>query len=244
MPIDAEISSVVSHWQALPRAYGALYFPWLLVKGLSPTEGGSVELEKRDDGVLVPPCGHMAGIYARTDARVGVHKAPANEVMEGAVDLDADISDREHARLNDVGVNCLRALPGRGIRILGARTLSGQPGRRYVNVRRLFLSMSRWIEHNMNDLVFEPNAPSLWERIRQRLGAYCYDLFLQGAIKGRSADEAFFVKCDAEINTPEIRESGRVIADVGLATVVPAEFVIVRITQSVAGIAVGEPTVS
>jgi hypothetical protein len=104
-----------------------------------------------------------------------------------------------------------------------------------VNVRRLFLTLIRWIEHHTHDLVFEPNGPPLWERVQDRLGAYCYELLQRGALKGRSPADAFFVKCDAETNPLEVRMAGQLICDVGLAPIVPAEFVVVRITQSAAG---------
>jgi uncharacterized protein len=186
----------------------------------------------------VPPCGHIAGIYARTDARIGFHKAPANEVVEGVLDLQPNITSELQSQLNDVGVNCIRSFGRRGIRVMGARTLSGHRDWRYVNVRRIFLTLVRWIEHNMNDLVFEPNGPPLWDRVRDRLGGYCYELFARGALKGRDPAEAFFVKCDAEVNPLEVREAGQLICEVGLAPLTPAEFIVVRISQSVAGSAV------
>lgn len=240
----------VLHWQGLPSSYGALYFPWIYVKEhttrlqneskatRSSATGQSAQPAKTTDGVRVPPCGHVAGIYARTDGRVGVHKAPANEIIEEALDLEIDITDDEQAELNDAGVNCLRSLPGRGIRVWGARTLSGQPGWLYTNVTRLFLTLTRWAEQNMHELTFEPNDASLWERTRQRISGYCNELFERGALKGRNQSEAFFVKCDDETNPPEAREAGRVIAEVGLAPAVPAEFVIVRLTQSNTGVTV------
>lgn len=230
----SQMRRCVEQWQALPPADGALYFPWLYVMSLPGSNNNAGR-------VLTPPCGHVAGIYARTDARVGVHKAPANEVVEGALDLEVEISDADQAELNQAGVNCLRSFPGRGIRVWGARTLSGQPNWRYVNVRRLFLTLSRWLTHNLDDLIFEPNGPPLWERIRQRIGSYCFDLFRRGALKGQSPAEAFFVKCDAETNPLEVRESGWVISEVGLAPVMPAEFVIVRINQSAAGTTISYP---
>jgi len=135
-------------------------------------------------------------------------------------------------------VNCLRGSAGRGIRIWGARTLSGQPQWRYVNVRRLFLTLARWIRQNMQDIVYEGNDPILWERVAQRLTVHCQDLFAQGALAGDSPAQAFFVKCDAETNARDSREAGAIVTDVGLAPAVPAEFVVVRIIQSASAIAV------
>jgi len=213
---------------------GALYFPWLYVKPLVGDRNGPC--------VLVPPCGHVAGVYARTDRAVGIHKAPANESIEGVYDLEARLDDKEQAQLNDVGINCLRSFPGRGIRVWGARTLSAKPNWQYVNVRRLFLTVTRWIEDNFNDLVFEPHNASLWERVRTRLGTYCYELMEQGALQGRTPAEAFFVKCDAETNSSEARAAGQLVVELGLAPVLPAEFVVVRITQTAAGTTVAIPS--
>jgi len=240
--IEKDIERAIQHWQELLPTEGALYFPWIRVRRLrypardirmgEDVVSGTVDLSPF---VWVPPCGHVAGIYARTDAQIGVHKAPANEIVEGAMDLATPLTDENQSRLNEVGMNCLRSFPGRGIRVWGARTLSGQPNWRYVNVRRLFLTLIRWIERNMRDLVFEPNGPPLWDRVRDRLGSYCYELFQRGALKGRSPDEAFFVKCDAETNPLVVREAGQLICEVGLAPIIPAEFVVVRIIQSAAG---------
>jgi uncharacterized protein len=227
----SDIGRAIAHWQELVPTDGALYYPWIRVE---PLAGG--------DPCLVPPCGHIAGIYARTDARIGVHKAPANEIVEGALDLEARLTDEEQSRLNDVGVNCIRSFPRRGIRVWGARTLSGLPNWRYVHVRRLFLTLTRWIEHQMHDVVFEPNGPPLWDRIRDRLGGYCNELFERGALKGGRPSEAFFVKCDAENNPLEVRDVGQLICDVGLAPMMPTEFIVVRLIQSAAGTTVMLPT--
>jgi phage tail sheath protein FI len=219
-----DIEKAIRHWRELEPAEGALYFPWVRVKSL---HGSGEE--------WVPPCGHVAGIYARTDARVGFHKAPANEIVEGVLDLQSHVSEELNRQLNDIGVNCLRSFVRRGIRLWGARTLSGHRHSRYVNVRRIFLTLVRWINHNMNDLVFEPNNPLLWDRVRERLGAYCFELFGRGALKGRDPVDAYFIKCDGELNPIEVREEGKVVCEVGLAPLAPAEFILIRITQSAAG---------
>lgn len=221
----ARIGIVLRQRQALAAAAeavadGALYVPWVRMRSL---HGADVE--------CVPPSGHVAGIYARSDRRIGFHKAPANEIVEGIVDLEHHISQDEHGLLNESGVNCLRSFPRRGIRVWGARTLSGHRQWRYVNVRRVILTIARWIRHRMSDLVFEGNDAVLWGRVRERLIGECYQLFAQGALKGRTAEEAFFVKCDAELNPAEEREAGKVVCDIGLALVSPAEFIVVRVTQ-------------
>jgi phage tail sheath protein FI len=199
---------------------------------ISELGNSSARLLKTQPARLVPPCGHIAGIYSRSDARIGVHKAPANELMEDVLKLEIDFTDDELAELNDSGVNCLRAIRGGGIRVWGARTLSGQPQWSYVNVRRLFLTLTRWIRKNMNDVVYETNNADLWDRVRRHLADYCRNLFDQGALKGNSPQQAFYVKCDSETNSREHWEAGELVAEVGLAPSVPMEFIVVRITQN------------
>jgi hypothetical protein len=198
----------------------ALYYPWLKTVG----------------DRLAPPCGHVAGIYARSDAARGVFKAPANEGVAGILDLETAIDDAAQGQLNPLGVNCLRAFPGRGIRVWGARTLSTDPNWRYVNVRRLFLTLGRWININMSWASFEPNGPELWVRIERELGAYLNGLWDLGALMGQAPEEAFYIKCDGENNPPETRDNGEVITEIGLAPSSPAEFIVVSVTSR-AGIA-------
>jgi|SRR5215204_1526886 len=192
---------------------GALYYPWLKTGG----------------GRLVPPSGHVAGIYARTDAKVGVHKAPANEEVFGVFDLEVGVNAPMQDGLNPQGVNCLRAFAGRGIRVWGARTLSRDESWRYVNVRRLFLTVGRWIDFNMPWASYEPNEPRLWVRIQRELGAYLRGLWNLGALVGQTPEQAFYVRCDAETNPPELRETGQAVTEIGIAPSSPAEFVVVRI---------------
>lgn len=194
---------------------GALYYPWIRVKNESDR--------------FVPPCGHVAGIYARTDGKAGVHKAPANEEVRGVIDLETPVDNGLQDRLNPQGINCLRAFPGRGIRVWGARTLGRDPDWRYVNVRRLVLTLVRWIDANMAWASFEPNTPRLWIRIQRELGVHLEKLWKAGALKGAAPDQAFYVKCDAETNPPEERNTGRTVTEIGLAPASPAEFIIVRI---------------
>ena len=203
---------------------GGLYYPWI----------------KMGVGDFAPPCGHVAGVFARTDRETGVHKAPANAVLEGVLDLEVNVSDGEQGSLNPEGVNCLRAFPGRGLRVWGARTLSKDPAWIYVNVRRLFLTAGRWIERNLIDQVLEPNDAALWARIERELTAYFDGLFRAGALKGATAQEAFYVKCDAVTNPPDVRERGQVVTEIGLAPASPSEFVVVRIVHSATGISIVE----
>jgi hypothetical protein len=225
--VARSVEAARHHWQELVSSDGALYGPWVLVRSL---DGLGQE--------WVPPCGHVAGIYARTDAGVGFHKAPANEVVDGVVDVQFEITQEDRGRLNDVGVNCLVSFPRRGIRVWGARTLSQYRNWRYVNVRRIFLTLVRWIQHTMDDVAFEPNDPALWDRTRERLTGLCYELFQRGALKGVTPEDAFFVKCDAENNPPDGREEGKLICEVGLAPVSPAEFILIQITRTAARTAV------
>jgi uncharacterized protein len=221
-----EQRTALAQWTALAGEDGALYHPWLWVPG-------------RDGPPLyVPPCGHLAGAYARSDQRVGVHKAPANEAVEGVLDLRANLTEAEVGRLYAQGVNCLRALPGRGIRVWGARTLSADPAWRHVGARRVFLTVGRWVERFMTELVGEPNDVRLWVRIMRELTAYLDGLFERGALNGRSPDEAFFVKCDSETNPPEVIDAGVVVTLVGLALAAPAEFVVARIIHGASGVSV------
>ncbi len=210
--------------------YAALYYPW--IKVANPLGDGET--------VPVPPCGHMAGIYARSDTERGVHKAPANEIVRGALGLETKITKSEQDSLNPVGINCIRAFPGRGIRVWGARTLSSDGAWRYINVRRLFNFIEKSIELGTQWVVFEPNDMDLWERIKRDIRAFLTRVWRDGALFGATPAEAFYVKCDEELNTVEIRDAGQVIIEIGLAPVKPAEFVIFRLSQWAGGGAVAE----
>ncbi len=205
-------------------SYAALYYPWIQV----------------DDPILnrpiyIPPSGHMAGIWARSDNTRGVHKAPANEVVLGATGLAYNTTKGEQDTLNPIGVNCIRAFPGRGIRVWGARTLSSNPSWRYINVRRLFNYVEKSIENGTQWVVFEPNDPMLWARVRRDVGAFLSMVWSSGALFGASPSMAYYVKCDEELNPPESRDVGRLIVEIGMAPVKPAEFVIFRISQWAGG---------
>ena len=221
---------VWQQWGAIDGESGAIYYPWVKPRGSGP------------NAKPVPPCGHVAGVYARTDRQRGVHKAPANEVLEGVADLERQLTSADQAELNPRGINCLRSFPGRGLRVWGARTLSSQTAWVYVNVRRLFLTAVRWIEWNMTGMVFEPNSPTLWARIERQLRTYFTDLFRKGALKGRRPEESFYIKCDAETNPPEIVERGQVVTEIGLAPTIPYEFVVVRLIYGDRGVTISGPT--
>jgi uncharacterized protein len=201
-------------------SYAALYYPW--IKVMDPAT---------DMVVNVPPSGHIAGIWARNDNTRGVHKAPANEVVLGAIGLAYQTTKGEQDTLNPIGVNCIRAFPGRGIRVWGARTLSSDPAWRYINVRRLFNYVEKSIENGTQWVVFEPNNRKLWARVSRDISAFLRTVWRDGALFGSSPEEAFYVKCDDELNPPESRDMGRLIVEIGMAPVKPAEFVIFRISQ-------------
>lgn len=200
----------------------ALYYPWIEV----PNMVGGKAVSR-----LVPPSGHIAGIYARNDSERGVHKAPANEVIRSCTGLEVQITKGEQDALNPIGVNCIRAFPGRGIRVWGARTLSSNASWRYINVRRLFNMVEDSIERGTQWVVFEPNDPDLWARVRRDVTAFLKLVWRSGALFGDTPEQAFYVKCDAETNPPEVRDVGQLIIEVGLCPVKPAEFVIFRVSQ-------------
>jgi len=179
----------------------------------------------------MPPSGHMAGVWARSDGERGVHKAPANEVVRGVLGLGLSLTSPEQGVLNPVGVNCIRSFPGRGIRVWGARTLSSDASWRYLNVRRLFNYVEKSIFNGTQWVVFEPNNMDLWERVKRDIKAFLTRVYMDGALFGATADQAFFVKCDAENNPQATRDAGQLIVDIGIAPVKPAEFVIFRIGQ-------------
>jgi phage tail sheath protein FI len=212
--------------------YAALYYPWIKVAALNGKGAGRP--------FAIPPCGHIAGIWARNDNTRGVWKAPANEIVRGAVDLDVVITKGEQDLLNPIGVNCIRPFGIRGIRVWGARTLSSDAEWRYVNVRRLFNFIEESILNGTQWVVFEPNDMDLWERVKRTVGAFLLGLWRQGALFGATPEQAFYVKCDGETNPPESVDEGKLVVEVGVAPVKPAEFVIFRISQWQGGGAAAE----
>jgi phage tail sheath protein FI len=214
-------------------SHAAFYAPWVRV----PNPGGKAPL-------LVPPVGHIAGIYARVDLERGVHKAPANEVVHGLVGdtalgisaLQVTFTAREQDLLNPRGVNVIRdfGADGRGIRLWGARTMSADPLWRYINVRRLFTFVEVSIERGTQWVVFEPNQETTWARVRQMINNFLRTVWRSGALLGTTEDEAFFVTCDRTTMTQDDIDNGRLICLVGIAPVKPAEFVIFRISHMTA----------
>ncbi|HEX8146408.1 MAG TPA: phage tail sheath C-terminal domain-containing protein [Pyrinomonadaceae bacterium] len=219
------------HFRLAPYSkYGALYYPWLREK--------AADFSGRD--LFVPPSGHLAGIYARVENREGVGRAPANEPLDGVVEFEFCLNDAAQSILNPKGVNCLRSFPGRGLLVWGARTLSPDPLWRYVSVRRLSLSIIKQILVNLRWTVFEPNDAALWRKIVATLTTYMRDLFRRGALAGARPEESFFVKCDAETNTPDVVGAGQAVTLVGFAPARPAEFVHVTIKRTTESVSVRE----
>lgn len=203
--------------------YGAFYYPQLLAR--DPLDPKAI--------VITPPSGHMAGIYARTDATRGVHKAPANEVLHGALGLERLVTREEQAGLNGAGVNVIRFFPDSGIRVWGARTLADEASEwRYVNVRRLVNMIKESIENGTRWTVFEPNDMTLWKSIERNVRAFLTLLWRDGALLGATPEQAFYVKCDAETNPADVIDAGRLVTEIGIAPVKPAEFVIFRLGMS------------
>src|SRR5215204_931359 len=200
--------------------FATLYYPWIEV--MDPLT---------NQPKLIPPSGHVAGAWCRTDSKRGVHKAPANEITMGVNGLGFQITQAEQGGLNKVGINCIRSFPGRGIRIWGARTLSSDPEWRYINVRRLFNYVAESIMEGTQWSVFEPNDEKLWIQLRIAVSNFLTRTWSEGALFGSTPAEAFFVKCDSETNPPGVIEAGQVICEIGIAPVKPAEFVVFRLSQ-------------
>lgn len=204
--------------------YAALYYPWIYVANPLASNGGPSLIK-------IPPSGHLAGLYARVDTERGVHKAPANEILRGVVKLETQVTKGEQDILNPNSINCIRSFPGAGIRVWGARTLSSDPTWRYINVRRLFCMLEESLLQGLQWTVFEPNDPGLWARVTRTIDSFLTNIWRTGALFGGAPAEAFFVKCDAELNPPSSRDLGMLVVEVGVAPVKPAEFVVVRIGQ-------------
>lgn len=224
VPMELKKTNDVANFRDMyDSTYAAMYHPWL---------------EMYDAGAkrsaYFPPSGAMAGIYARTDIERGVHKAPANEVVRGCTGLSCAYNEGEQDILNPMGVNLIRAFTGRGIRVWGARTISSNGLWKYLNVRRLFIYVEESIKANTNWVVFEPNSATLWSRVTRTIEAFLATCWRDGALAGSTPSEAFFVECGPTTMTQDDIDNGRLICQIGIAPVKPAEFVIFRITQKTA----------
>ena len=224
IPMELTKTNDVANFRDMyDSTYAAMYHPWLQMY-----DAGA----KRP--AYFPPSGAMAGIYARSDNERGVHKAPANEVVRGCTGLSCSYNNGEQDILNPVGVNLIRAFPGRGIRVWGARTISSNGLWKYVNVRRLFIYVEESIKASTNWVVFEPNSETLWSRVTRTIETFLATCWRDGALAGSSPDQAFFVECGPTTMTQDDIDNGRLICQIGIAPVKPSEFVIFRITQKTA----------
>lgn len=220
-PLSAtSVDELNTHKSAYDTSYAALYAPWIQV--FDP-------LLKRP--VFLPPSGSVCGIYARTDIERGVHKAPANEVVRSCTGLSVTYNAAEQGKLNPNGVNLIRALPGQGIRVWGARTCSSDGNWKYVNVRRLFIFLEESIRANTNWAVFEPNDEGLWSRVKGSISLFLETQRRNGALMGSTPEEAYYVEVGRNTMSQDDILNGRLICEIGVAPVRPAEFVIFRITQ-------------
>lgn len=228
-PPSKEPGDVRTLKSSIDSTYAALYYPWIGVANplaaTDPTQSSILSL---------PPSGFVCGIYARTDVQRGVFKAPANETVTGALGLQRDVRYGEQEVLNPLGINCIRSLPNRGIRVWGARTISSDPEWKYVNVRRYFLYLEASIDQGSQWAVFEPNGERLWANVRTTISDFLYSEWLGGALLGATPKEAFFVTCDRSTMSQNDLDNGRLICLVGVAALKPAEFVIFRIGQMTA----------
>jgi phage tail sheath protein FI len=232
-PVSGDLNDIQNQRNQYDTKYAAIYYPRIVIENLLT-----------NTTMPLAPSGHMAGIYARVDDQRGVHKAPANEVIGGAVDLEIIVNKQEQEILNPEprNINVLRDFrhAGRGLRVWGARCITSDPDWKYINVRRLFIFIEKSIEQGTQWAVFEPNDFKLWARISQSVSAFLTRVWRDGALMGQKPEEAFFVKCDRTTMTQDDIDNGRLIMLVGIAPVKPAEFVIIRIGQWAGGSSVQE----
>ena len=214
------ISQVRAMRAKLDSTYGALYYPWVRV--LDP-------VTRRE--IYLPPSGFVAGIYARNDINRAVWKAPANEVVNGALGFEILLNKAQQDVLNPEGINCFRFFEGRGFRLWGARTISSDPEWKYVNLRRYFIYLERSIDRGTQWAVFEPNGEALWANVRRTIEDFMFNEWQMGALLGDKPEKAYFVRCDRSTMTQNDLDNGRLVCLIGVAPLRPAEFVIFRIGQ-------------
>jgi phage tail sheath protein FI len=216
-----EIAEIQTWRQRFDSRFAALYFPWALV--YDPLQiGGNVVR-------AIPPSGHVVGTYASTDLQVGVHRAPANYQLNWIQDFLVDVDAGTQGVLNPMSVNCLRTFPGRGLRVYGARTVSSDPAWIYVNVKRLMMMMEKSLEIALQWAVFEPNDFRLRLAVSSAITVFLEAVYEAGALAGATDNQAFYVKCDATNNPPEVTDAGQFVAEIGVAPAIPAEFIVFRV---------------
>jgi phage tail sheath protein FI len=219
-----DVGEIQSWRQRFDSKYAALYHPWVLV--YDPLQLGGQVVRP------IPPSGHVAGVIARTDVSVGVHMAPANVEILWAQDATTEVTPEIQGLLNPRGINCIRSFPGRGLRVYGARTVSSDPLWRYLSVRRLLLMIEEALDISTQWAVFEPNDYYLRQTLTLAISSFLQALWEQGALAGETAEDAFFVRCDEENNPSYVTDLGQLVAEVGVAPVYPAEFVVLRIGRT------------
>ncbi|HYJ89630.1 MAG TPA: phage tail sheath subtilisin-like domain-containing protein [Pyrinomonadaceae bacterium] len=229
-PKDQLVSGARSERGRIDSKYAAMYYPWIVISNPQARPGD----ESIPRELMLPPSGFVCGIYARNDIERGVFKAPANEVVRAALRFETDINFAEQEVLNPIGVNCLRFFSGRGYRVWGARTASSDPEWKYVNIRRYFNYLEASIDRGTQWAVFEPNGERLWANIRDTVSGFLYNEWKSGALLGTTVQEAYFVRCDRSTMTQNDLDNGRLICEIGVAAIKPAEFVIFRIGQKTA----------
>lgn len=212
-------------------SYASLYYPWIRI---------SDPLQSQGNPRKIPPSGHVMGIYASTDHRTGVHKAPANEVVSGALEVTVNANELRHGELNKEGINVIRTIPGRRVRLLGARTLCRQSALRFINVRRLLIMIAESIDQATQWMVFEPNSPQLWREVDRVARSFLKSLWRGGQLDGETEEQAYFVRCDESTNPPQETDQGRLICLIGVNPPWPAEFIIVRLGKTESGITIEE----
>lgn len=212
------VAPVATHQPPVHSSYAAYYYPWITVRSL---DGAS--------SVTIPPCGHIAGIYAQTDIARGVWVAPANVALSGVTALSQDLNAAESDELNSRGIDLLRNFPGQGLRVWGARTTSQDADWKYVNIRRFLIFLEKSIQEGTQWAVFEPNGPALWATVHSVIENFLLNVWQQGALQGSTRQDAFFVKCDLTTMTQNDLDNGRLVCIVGIAAVKPAEFIILQI---------------
>jgi uncharacterized protein len=208
----------------ISSAHAALYYPWVVT---AHPQAGRTRLLPSE--VTLPPSGFVCGLYARNDAQRGVYKSPANLVVRGALRFERNLGAGEQETLNPIGVNCLVALPGRGLCVWGARTISNDPEWHYVSGRRYFNFLGASITRGTMWAVFEPNGERLWAKVRDTIANFLNNQWHTGALPGNKQDLAYFVRCDRTTMTQDDINNGRLVCLIGVAPVRPAEFVILRI---------------
>ena len=214
---------LISYSNMIDSTYAAMYHPWIQVFDRAVNKAG-----------FIPPSGAVAGVYARTDVNRGVHKAPANETVM-CTGLKVNYTSGEQDILNPEGINLIRQLPGQGIKIWGARTAGTNSAFKYVNVRRLFIYVEESIKADTSWVVFEPNDATLWSRVRVTISSFLENLWRNGMLAGSTPAEGYFVEIGPTTMSDDDIKNGRLICNIGIAAVRPAEFVIFRVTQHTAG---------